>query len=189
MFDKFTGAASKSGTISVRSKVDSSQSKTMYVTSSGVINFASAAPPDDNRVKDSRHVHVDYNRTISIDANNNINEAITCTFYKTDGTTVVVTIGAGTSPVISGQIDTVCSTLVDGVSQTVSIQTHHLNDGNYAKKNQFSIHRDRRYNNKRVKITLSGDSSGSLIDYSTDGLTTTSSSTYVSPSVSSSNWQ
>ncbi len=188
VFDKLTGSTTNSGSVTLRLKSDPSQTLTVYVDSTGIVGYTALSTPTDTHTKDSRHVHFDYNRTIAIDANNNLNEALTCTFYKSDNTTVPVVIAAATSPLIGGQLDITCAATVDGVSQSVSIKTHHLNDGSYANKNQFSIHRDGRYNTKKVIITLSGDP-GFLIQYSADGLTTNSSSTYISPAVSNSNWQ
>ena len=65
---------------------------------------------------------------------------------------------------------------VNGQNQKIKIHTHRLNDPDTL----FSVHRDMRFNDKALKISISGDPSGNLIEYSADGLTTTESSVFVS---------
>lgn len=168
VFNKLTGASAQSGNVSVRSKLDTSQSKTIYVTNSGTINFTSvSAPSDASRVKDSRHVHFDYSRII-----NTNNENITLNF---DNGVVIQTFPIS-SYLVSGQIQWLETVSVGGSNQTIKIHTHRLNN----QDTQFSIHRDRSLNTKSLKITISGDSSGYIVNYSADGLTTTNTSIYVS---------
>ncbi|MEK7562394.1 MAG: hypothetical protein AAB509_01805, partial [Patescibacteria group bacterium] len=76
----------------------------------------------------------------------------------------------------SGEIDWQGDVSVGGTNQTIYIHTYKLNNPN----TQFSIKRDRRYNSKSLAVTISGDSSGNLAQYSADGLTTSYSSIYVS---------
>lgn len=178
VFDTLTGAAEQSGSVGLQSISDSSNSALVSIASSGAIGFAAtAAPSDTNRTKDTRHVTFDYKRSIATDANNNVNETITCTFYKSGGGTVVDTIVAGTSPLISGQVQVRCSATVDATVQTLTIATYHYDDASYSNTNEFSIHRDARTNNRRVTVSLSGDS-GTLVDFSADGTSVTYSSTY-----------
>ncbi len=166
VFDKLTGASEESGTISIRSKVDNSQSKTMYVTSSGVINSASTAPLDDNRVKDSRHIQFDYSRII-----NTSTESVVLYFDNTVTESIPMS-----ENLTNGQFQWSGTVTVGGVGQTVSVITHRLNNPD----TEFSIHRDGRYNTKSLKVSISGDASGYLVNYSADGLTTTHTSTYIS---------
>jgi len=65
---------------------------------------------------------------------------------------------------------------VGGQIQKLKINIHRLNQPD----SQFSIHRDRRYNSRALKIKLSGDGSGNFIEYSADGLNTISASIYAS---------
>jgi hypothetical protein len=64
---------------------------------------------------------------------------------------------------------------VAGSNQKIRIHTLTLN----APGTQFCIHRDRRYNNKSLKLEVSGDSSGDLIFYDGYGQTQKGSSIYV----------
>ncbi len=167
-FNKLSGTSQQSGSVAVRSKLDTNQSKTIYISSSGVVSFSLVSSPSDSaRVKDSRHVHVNYSRNI-----NTATESISLNF---DNGASVQTFPIS-SYLVSGQIEWLGTVLVGGSNQTVEIHTHRLNNPD----TQFSIHRDRRLNSKSLKITISGDSSGSLVEYSADGLTTNSTSIYAS---------
>jgi len=177
VFDKLTGTTSQAGSLDVRMKLDISQSETIFISNSGSIDFsAPVAPSDTNRVKDSRHAHFDYNRA----------NFVNCP--TTDATLSLYFDGAGTPQ----QIISICSNLVSeklewqgtvsvaGSNQTVEIDTHYLQDAGYPNGTQFSVHRDGRLNTKSLRITISGDISGDLINYSANGLTTTYTSIYVS---------
>lgn len=181
VFDRLTGSTSQSGSLSLRIKSDTSQSQTIYLSSSGLAGFlAVVSPSDDDRVKDSRHVHFDYSRA----------NFVNCP--TTDATLYLYFNGAGTAQqtisicnnLIGGQLDLTGTVSVGGSNQTIKIDTHHLLDSNYPNGTQFSVRRDGRLNNKSLRITISGDP-GYLIDYSADGLTTTYTSSYVS----NSSWQ
>lgn len=121
---------------------------------------------DANRVKDSRHVQFVYNRNINTD-----NENIILTFDSSETRTIQI------NSYLSGDEFRWQDTIdVGGSNQTVEIFIDGLDGSNPS----FSIHRDRRYNNKSLDITISGDSSGYLAQYSADGSTTDPSSIYVS---------
>ncbi|OGZ63896.1 MAG: hypothetical protein A3A98_01250 [Candidatus Staskawiczbacteria bacterium RIFCSPLOWO2_01_FULL_40_39] len=173
VFDKITGASQQSGSIPFRVQLDTTQTKTIYVASSGTVGFeAPVAPSDASRVKDSRHVHFDYSRIILTAAEN-----IVLDFNNGQ---VVQTLPIS-SHLANGQIDLETTANAGGSDQTVQIHTHRLNNLD----TQFSIHRDRRFNDVPLKITLSGDISGYLVNYSADGLTTDFSSLFTS----NLNWQ
>lgn len=167
VFNRLTGSASQSGSLSLRVKTDTSQQKTVYISGSGVVSFSPPAAISDTRLKDSRHLHFDYNGDIN-------NKIINLTFD--DASTPQKQIQVSQNLDGYGQLDWLGTISVGGSNQTLRIHTHSLSGVSA----QFSIHRDRRYNNKSLKITISGDSSGSLAEYSADGLTTTFSSIYVS---------
>lgn len=172
VFNKLTGATGQPGSVSLRDKTDAAQNKTVYISNSGVIDFNQAAPASDaNRIKDSRHVHVDYSRTIDVTS-----EIITLTFNGT--TTQVIPIS---SYLVGSELKWEGTINVGGTNQVIKVNTHMINNPG----TQFSIHRDRRFNDKTLVITISGDNSGSLANYSADGLTTTHTSIYVS----NFNWQ
>ncbi len=183
-FNKLTGSSQQSGSVSLRSKIDNSQNKTVYIANSGVIGFvAPSSASDEARIKDSRHVHFDYSRII-----NTSTENIVLTF---DGTIVkVIPVNAylaGGEFNWEGTVNTASS------DQTVRVHTHRLNNPD----TQFSVTRDKRFNDKTFKITISGDSFGSLIEYSADGATVngltsadcSSGATGLSSFVSNCSWQ
>ncbi|MDO8529901.1 MAG: prepilin-type N-terminal cleavage/methylation domain-containing protein [bacterium] len=166
-FEKLTGFASQAGSISLRLIQDTAQAKTIYISDSGTVDFSLVgAPSDSARIKDSRHVHFDYSRVI-----NTATENVVLTF---NGTTVQTLPIA--SNMATGQFYWQGTVTAGGTPQTVTVQTHRLN----AADTQFSIHRDRSLNDKTFRVTLSGDASGNLANYSADGVTVTHSSIYVS---------
>ncbi len=167
VFDRPGGGVENSGSVSERIKSDAALNKTVYIASSGLVSFnLPVTPPGSNRVIDSRHVYFNYSRTIDT-----VNENIILTF---DGTiTKTIPISSNLS---GGEIEWSGVFDVGGENQALSIKTHSLNNPDM----YFSIHRDRRYNNKSLKITISGDSSGSLAEYPADGTDANFSSAYVS---------
>ncbi len=157
VFDRVTGVTQISGSVSIRVKADTNQNKTVYISNFGVVSFNQAPTSlDINRVKDSRHVTFDYERFIDINTDN-----IVLTF---DGT-VVQQIPISTFST-SGELDWRGTVNVGGTDQKIYIHTNHMNNPD----TQFSIFRDRRYNNKTLDITISGDDFD-LAQYSADGLT------------------
>lgn len=175
-FDRLTGNPKQSGNVSLRHKTDTSQSKTVYISSSGAISFnLPDVPSDASRIKDSRHLHFDYSRPISFDplATPCSGETINLYFDNAPSPQQQIPI---CSNLVAGQIEWAGSVEVNGVSQTIRIHSHRLNNPD----SQFSIYRDRRLNTKPLTITISLDSSGKMADYSSDGLTTNYSSIYVS---------
>lgn len=167
-FNRIDGTSQQAGNVTVRSKTDTSHLKTVYIDNSGIISFtAVAAPSDSARIKDSRHLHFDYSRVIDT-----LTENITLNFNNGQ---VIQTFPIN-AYLLAGQIQWLQTVSVGGTDQIIKINTHRLNSID----TQFSIHRDRRFNDKSLKITISGDSSGTLADYSADGAITTYTSIYVS---------
>lgn len=169
VFDRLTGFTSQPGNISVRLKSDTSQTRTVYVESVGQIGIVSpAAYSDTTRIKDSRHVHIDYTgRTI-----NTATESVRLIF---PGVTQDIPI---TSNMQNGQVYWTGTIVVSGQNQTLTIATHALNDAGL--HTQFSIYRDARYNTQALTVQLTGDASGNIIVYSSSGQTTKGTSIYVS---------
>jgi Tfp pilus assembly protein FimT len=163
VFDRLTGETDQFGRISLRLKSDLSKISTVGIKSSGQITLGEEInPPDLPPNIDSRHVHFNYTRVIDT-----ATEELTLTF---EGPVVEeITIA---DYITGGQIDWEGEVDAGGDIQKLKIHTHRLNNPD----TQFCIHRDRRYNNKALTITISGDGSGSLIDYSADGLITTNTS-------------
>jgi len=170
VFDRIKGTTSQSGKISLRLKEDVSKNKQIFVQSSGQItSIQGITPADTNRIKDSRHVHFDYNRHIETST-----ETLKLIFSHNSSTTtrdIVIIDNMKEGQIYwEGQFD------VGGESQKLKIHTHRLNSPD----TQFCIHRDRRYNTKTLKIEISGDTTGDLIGYDVEGQTTKGTSIYVS---------
>ena len=167
VFDRLTGFTQQPGNVSMRLIQDPTQTKTVYIANSGIIDFAlSPLPSDDFRVKDSRHVHFDYSKTIDT-----ANELVRFTFGNSLNQIIPIAPN-----LVGGQFYWQGTMSFGNSDQTFKIRTHRLNSPN----TQFSVTRDRSLNNAPFKITLFDDSSGDLINYSADGTTTTYSSIYVS---------
>jgi len=167
VFDRLTGASENSGDVSIRIKAETNQSKTIYVASSGAISFSlPEVLPDDDMISDSRHLHFVYSRNINTE-----NENIVLTFNGSQTETIQIS-----SYLVAGELQWQGTVNVSGSDQIIEIRTHGLNNPNTL----FSIRRDGRYNNKSLEVTISGDSSGYLAQYSADGSDINSLSTYVS---------
>lgn len=176
VFNKLIGTTSNYGSISLRLITDVSKTKTIIVESSGQIFYSQAVSSDENRIKDSRHVHLNYNRQI-----NTLTETLILTFtYDSSSVTKNIVI---INNMQNGQIDWEGEVSVGGQIQKLKIHTHRLNDPILG--TQFCIHRDKRYNDKALKIELDADLSGNLINYDSTGQTTQGTSIYVSTPV----WQ
>jgi type II secretory pathway pseudopilin PulG len=158
-FEKLTGYTSSSasfGKISIRLKDDVSKTKTVYIENSGLAGLTlPAIPLDTGRLSDSRHIHFDYNRTI-----NTANEKIVLDFTTVNQEIVIA------DNLKDGQIYWEGVVNVDGSDQKIKIHTHRLNSFD----TQFCVHRDRRYDDKALTISISGDLIGeSLINYTDAG--------------------
>lgn len=169
IFHRLNGNTSQFGNISLRLKSDNSKFKEIHVQASGKISLEQEPASEDiYRIKDSRHVHFDYGRLIDT---------------ATTGEKIILNFEGGVAEEIiigdnlkSGQIYWEGEVDVFGQVQKMRIYTHRLNNPD----TQFSINRDRRFNNVSLEMTISGDFSGTLVEYSADGLTTNSTSIFVS---------
>lgn len=171
IFNRIEGTTNQPGSVSLRLKSDFSKNKNIYVEESGRVGLsAPAVPSDENRLKDSRHLHFDYSRLIDT-----ASESLTLASNFANKEILIADC------LKDGQIYWEGEILVEGEAQKLKIQTHKLNSPD----TQFSIRRDRRYNSKPLIITISGDASGSLVEYSADGLAVDSASIYVNDLV----WQ
>lgn len=166
-FNRLTGEPEQFGSISIRVKTDTSQNKIVYISNSGAVSFSEQPVlSDENRVKDTRHLTFDYSRYIDVN-----NESVILTFDGSVTKQILIS-----QYLMAGELDWEGSVDVNGASQKIHIHTNRLNNTD----TQFSVLRDRRYNDKSLVITISGDGSGNLAQYSADGLTTGFLSTYVS---------
>lgn len=174
IFDRISGVSQQSGSITLVSRADNSKTKTIYIESSGRIGLTSPAVIYDlNRLKDSRHIHFDYSRYIATST-----ESLVLTFsYDSFTQTETIVIANNLN---NGQINWSGQINVNGQIQQLKIHTHRFNDPILG--TQFSIHRDRRYNTRALKIDINDTpdpDSGTLIEYSADGLNIVNTSTYV----------
>jgi len=167
IFERLTGATAQTGNITIRFKLDTVANKTIYITSSGTVSFS---PPADlldvSRIQDTRHMHFVYNRAIDT-----ANESITLTFGGGETKNIKIS-----SYLVEGEIQWSGVVSIGDSEQILEINTHKLNNPDTI----FSVHRDRRYNNKSLLITISGDSSGGLIQYLANGEQINGTSIYVS---------
>jgi len=172
VFERVTGDTKDYGTVSLRLKSDPSENRQIIIESSGRTSSQTGSSPNDlSRIKDSRHVHFDYDRQIDTGS-----EIITLTFFYNASSVERDIIIADN--LRGGQIDWEGETNVNGDMQKIKIHTHLLNDVSFG--TQFCIHRDRRYNDKALTIEISGDSSVDLLQYDADGNITQGTSIYVS---------
>lgn len=168
VFNRLTGFADNWGSVSVELTEDASSNKSVYVNNLGVVGFVQ--PPlasDAARVKDTRHVHVDYGRSIDT-----FTESVTLNFNNGE-VVQVIPIAANMA---GGQFTWEGTVIAAGQDQTIKIHTHLLNSAS-PPYTQFSIHRDMRLNTAPLKITVSGET---IAEYPADGLSVTYGSFYVS---------
>ncbi len=166
IFDRITGSTSQYGTVKIQITQDSNQYRIIRIDSSGQI----AIKGEDSvllgsRIIDSRHIHFSYSRNIDT-----ANETITLTF--SDPLTVEnIKISDFLN---TGQFDWQGTVTVGGEDQTIRVHTHSLNSPDTL----FCIHRDARYNNKALTVSISGDMN-SLITYTDTGETFQGTSVFV----------
>ena len=167
VFERVSGITQQFGTITLRLKTDNAKTAIVYIENSGQAGLTvPLSPSDENRIKDSRHIHFDYTRIIETST-----ESLILTFEGGVVENIVIT-----DNLKDGQISWEGIVDVGGDNQQIKIHTHTLND--FEEGTQFCIHRDRRYNNKALMVEISDDPTGFLIDYSADGLITIKTSIY-----------
>ena len=163
--------------------------KAMSIDTDGTIasNFTIATDTL-NLVQDSRHLVFEYSRPININ-----NESVTFNYNNSEVVrTYPLLAYASYANSVPDKADVLDTSVVGGSAQSVRFRIYVLN--NYP-SNQggsvsiLAVYRDRRYNNQPVTISLSGDNTGTLIQYSADGLTTTSTTSYINPAISNSNYR
>lgn len=174
VFTRVTGVVLNSGLVTLRLLSSPEKTESVYVSGTGAIQKTSAfVASDENRQKDSRHVHVDYAGRVIATGTESMRLVFASTTYQ-----IVLA-----SNMRDGQIFWEDNVVVDGEPQTILIQTHRLNDPMLG--TQFSIVRDKSKNTKAVTIEISGDSTGNLIRYDVAGATTQGTSLYASSPI----WQ
>lgn len=173
VFNRLTGTTALPGGLSIFLAKDVSKKNSIYVEQSGRIFLDVSTVSDENRIKDSRHVHLDYTRAISTST-----EKIILIFDGSVNQEIIIA-----DNLVDGQLFWEGEVDVGGSIQKLKIHTHELDPLD----TQFCIHRDRRYNDKSLEVDISGDSavSPNLIRYEADGTTSGGNSIYVSEPI----WQ
>jgi len=165
VFERITGIANNPGNVSIRLIKETGKTETVYVEESGNIGLNLPVLPITNPAKDYRHIHFDYSRLIDSSS-----EKITLNFEGVKIYEISISENIQASQFFwEGEID------VGGDIQKIKIHTHKLNDPD----TQFCVHRDTRYNNKGLTIFISGDGSGDIINYLSDGSAVSFTSIYV----------
>ncbi len=161
VFQGITGFVNLPGYISLRLISEPSEIKTVYVEGSGHSSLSPPSLPSGSKVEDSRHMHFDYTRVIDTATEDIVLNA--------GGTVQNIPIAGN---IILGQF------FWQGEinNQPLKIHTHRLNNPD----TQICIHRDRRFNDKTLSVSISGDASGAIADYSADGSVVLIESIYVS---------
>jgi prepilin-type N-terminal cleavage/methylation domain-containing protein len=168
--------------------------RAIFIDEDGTISSNWSVPTDSlNLVQDSRHLVFYYNRiidaaneTISFNYNNSqVVHTYPLSAYTSFGCTSTCT---------PNKTDITDTATINGSLQTVRFRVFVYNFyfdpiTGYSGLSVISTYRDRRDNNQPVKITLSGDNTGSLVEYDANGIVTaTSSYSYVNSSVPSYNY-
>ncbi len=175
VFARLTGFPVNSGDVGLRQKGETQETRVFIASNGDIETVSSKAPSDASRVKDTRHVHVSYTRVI-----NTGSETITLTFPNQGSP--VTKVFAIASNLVAGQLLWEGTVSVGGQDQKLKVQTHFLNDA--LQNTQFSVHRDKRVNTEGFALTISGDTTGSLVEYDDSGQITNGTSLYVSsPSI------
>ncbi|MDO8424316.1 MAG: prepilin-type N-terminal cleavage/methylation domain-containing protein [bacterium] len=170
VFDRVTGRTNFPGSLSLRLKTEPLKVETVYIESSGRAGTANPSiPGDEDRLKDSRHVHFNYSRFVAT-STEKVNLIFT---YDSQVFTKEIIIADNLK---EGQFYWEGEVSVGGENQRIEIQTHSLDNPN----TQFSIRRDGRYNTKALTVEINGDASGDLIRYDASGQTAKGASIYVS---------
>jgi type II secretory pathway pseudopilin PulG len=164
VFSRITGRVENYGTVVIRQKSDNTLNMVVHIDPSGNVGLGTIElPPDSSRVTDSRHVQFTYDQ--------NVSTATTMTLYFPDSTPVSAPIAFQTY-FSGGEFSWSGTVNVNGSSQVLKIMTH----GVGLTTATFSVHRDRRYNNKPLQINLDGQN---LINYTAAGVETKGSSIWV----------
>ena len=160
VFNRVSGETNQSGNIKIRLIGDISKTKTIYIENSGQVGLTSPSTPSDaNRVKDSRHVHFNYNQ--------NVQDAATLKLifpdYPADNYNIdFQTYLNADKTEFSWEGKVLVGPEGSKTEQRLKIHTHSLT----SVAAQFCIHRDRRSNDKTLNITLDTEN---LINYTGAG--------------------
>lgn len=168
VFDRITGQTQNYGSITLRKISEPTNLINITVEQFGQTSATTLnQPPSETRATDSRHMHFTY----SGDA-----RGATLKLYFPTGGPLTQDISIPSS----GQLDWSGAVTVSGSNQVLVVRTHSLD----ASSAQFSITRDRRYNNAALEVWLNAISTGeNLINYLGNGAESQGASAWVSAPV------
>lgn len=164
IFDRVSGRTNQYGTIKLRLINLPNQQKIISIDFSGQIFLGSLEAYSNPSNRDSRHIHFNYAK--------NIKTALVLRLYFPDDNFAYDINFQNFLKKDKDEFDWQETVVVKNQNQVLRIHTHSLTDINA----QFCIHRDRRYNNKSIQISLDEDN---LINYSADGAATKGASLFV----------
>lgn len=141
-FAGVTGAASASGSVSLRRISDPNETSTITLLPSGQVSLAAAVNPTDTRQSDTRHIHFDLGwsiqgastLTLTFSASGHVENVDMAEFFNEDET----------------DFEWEETVDVNGNSEPFHINTHSLTDTD----TELSIHRDGRENDLAVTIAI-----------------------------------
>ncbi|KKQ96032.1 MAG: hypothetical protein UT42_C0030G0002 [Candidatus Falkowbacteria bacterium GW2011_GWA2_39_24] len=173
VFERISGAALDYGSIYLRLKTEQDKNRQIYISDAGQFQLSEITIPSDSaRIKDVRHIHLDYSRQIDVNSEKII------LIFDSDGSPVQQEIDIADN-LQASQIFWQGEVSVNGSIQKVKIHTHRLNSWD----TQFCIHRSGQDNNETLVIDISGDGAVSpdLVSYDAQGTTaTTGNSIFIS---------
>lgn len=146
IFDRITGETSNNGDIDLRIIGNTSEVKKIDILPTGIAGYEGTSSPTGTRVTDARHTHFDLGWSLQ--------GANTLTLYFNDSPDPNVQLDVAMSGFFNpGQteFDWTSSTInINGETQSLRIHTHSLD----AFDTQLCIHRDGRYNDKNLDVSV-----------------------------------
>ena len=165
-FERLTGEASAGGLVVLEDKNDPQKNQTVHIDASGLIGLAAEiTAQDDDRLKDSRHLHLDF-------AQNTQESSQLVFFFPENSVSQAISYQAFLNADKSS-FNWSGSFNVGGQTQTLEIHTHSLTP----LAAEFCFHRDGRENTKALNISLDGEN---LVNYTPDGAITAGTSPFAS---------
>lgn len=142
IFTRIRGTTSQYGSISARLVTDNSQTRTINISSSGQMSLQETVATTDSRIIDSRHLHFDLGWSIQNSTTLRLN-------FPNDSVTQNIAM-SGFFNLGKTEFDWSGKIPVGGTDQVLRIHTHSLDSFN----TNLSIHRDRRYNDKALTVSI-----------------------------------
>lgn len=172
IFERVTGRTNNFGSVKAR-QAGGGKEKIIKIDSSGNIYLSTTSYAETGvRLTDSRHIHFDYSRTISLSPSETID------LYFDNSGIPQTQINIANNLDSDNHFNYEGTTIVGGENQTLKIHTHIMSSGG-TPTNQFSVFRDRSKNTKSLVIKISSDD-GSLVNYTSAGIETLGNSIWVS---------